>query len=108
MYDAVKFDIDGEEDDFDMPASPPNRAPPQIPKVRTPKLTTSSKEDGDGLSLDSYEEMNEMPPLAESLQPWDMERRSMFPPTEEPIPPWPPQRDSSMHPDPTSRAKVRE
>lgn len=130
VYDAVTFDVDDEEATHASKnkRSPNNKPLPIPPKKKTPLSPTLSlpqhrttmngdeEIEEDTSSLDSYEEMNEVPGLPEKRE-WEMERQSwnnpriqeepvapfLSPMREESPPPLPPIRN---FPDPATRPKV--
>ena len=105
FYDAVMFDSGAPNDDSpftDSPAasarSPPGRrAAKPLPPIYNKEVADQDEADEVG-SLDSYEEMNEVPGLAE-----EWERQSWLPP----LPPPPPPEDSPPPPPPPGPPPLR-
>lgn len=98
-YDEVKFDVGDEDwDPVHTSATTPNKKP-KVPKLRGPIPTATDEfptkasphKERDSLSLDSYEEMNEVPIVVQS-------RMSMPPDLPNIPPPLPPMRDIQDRP----------
>ena len=77
VYDEVQFNIDDEEDPIQTQSTAiqPKKPLPKIPKLKSTILPVPPSRQGkpaakeeDTVSLDSYEEMNEVPGLSENMR----------------------------------------